>query len=86
MVWMRNKENSFPIHTLTWQPYWLYKIYCLALRSNKNGYLPPTNKWNVLNLQQGSHSLEKYLNLEGFLEVLENEIRLEKYWKITIKP
>ena len=32
---------------------------------------------------QGSHRLEKYLNLEGFLE---NEIYLEKYWQITQRP
>ena len=32
---------------------------------------------------QDSHRLEKYLNLEGFFE---NNICLEKYWKITQKP
>ena len=35
-------------------------------------------------LLQGSHRLEKYLNLEGFLEKsLKIKICLEKYWKIT---
>ena len=37
---------------------------------------------------QGSHRLEKYLNLEGFLEKsLKIKSALEiKYWKITQKP
>ena len=34
-------------------------------------------------MKQGSHRLEKYLNIQDYLEVLENEICLEKYLKNT---
>ena len=34
----------------------------------------------------GSHRLEKYLNLEGFLEKFLKIKSALKYWKITLKP
>ena len=44
------------------------------------------NKYVII-IAQCSHRLEKYLNLEGFLEKsLKNKSVLKKYWKITQKP
>ena len=42
------------------------------------------NVENIQIMEQRLHRLEKYLNLEGFLEKsLKIKICLEKYWKIT---
>ena len=40
----------------------------------------------AVQLFQGLHRLEKYLNLEGLFEKSLNLNLPEKYWKITQKP
>ena len=41
----------------------------------------------IANIEQGSHRLEKYLNLEGFLEKsLKIKSALKKYREIIQKP